>query len=119
MTKKFELDLNQIIDEMSDIKSRQDYLDWVVRWKAEYAALTVAIRATKLARKPYLYTYRDKGDTESKTRVWINDNPTFDLGAAWHREVLRDQATTMLAARQSAKAMGIARKMAERENAAA
>lgn len=117
MTK--EHDLNSLIDLMTTIDGRQSYLDWVAQWKAEYARLIVAIRETKAARKPYLYAYRAKGDTEAQKRTRIGDNPTYSTGAAWHRDVLREQAETMLGLRSSTKAMGIARKMAERENAAA
>jgi len=123
MTKYATLSTDDFIAVADSIKDRQDYMAWVAQWKAIYKALIVQIRSAKANRKPFLYAYRGRGETNrivtQPKRTQIGPNPTYSPDAAAARRYLREEADMLMQVRAATKAMGIARKLAERENEAA
>lgn len=64
-------------------KGRDEYLDWVAKWKAEYKRLSEDIRKLKVMRK--------------------ESGPCYDSDATWVKDVLRSHAYYMLVTRSDAK----------------
>jgi len=83
--------------------TRTEYLVWVQNWKTEYKALSAQIRTAKTQRKENLWSYRAKGDTSSKKRTVVGENPNYNPRAASAAQYLSKQATAMLELRAEAK----------------
>jgi hypothetical protein len=98
------------------VKTRADYLAWVQEWRVRYAALAHEIRTLKAARSPFTYAYRGRDESnELPKRTKIGENVSYDPSANNVRMFRREEADMLMQARSQAKAMGIARMMAERE----
>lgn len=77
-------------------KTREEYLKYRKEWKEKYGALSRDIREMKNQRKQFKWEYRAKGDTTSKRRIKIGDNPNYDSSAGWRVFDLKYTATIML-----------------------
>ena len=77
-------------------KTREEYLSYRKEWKEKYGALSQDIRDLKNKRKQFKWQYRTKGDTTSKRRIKIGENPNYDSSAGWQVFDLKYAATAML-----------------------
>jgi len=77
-------------------KTREEYLAYRAAWKANYKALSKDIRNLKNQRKEYIWEYRAKGDTASKRRTKIGNNPNYNASAGYDVFELKYSATAML-----------------------
>jgi len=76
--------------------TREEYLAYRAEWKANYKKLSADIRLMKNNRKKFKWEHRIKGDTISKRRTKIGENPNYDVYATWRVFDLKRTATTML-----------------------
>lgn len=90
--------INQKMTDYTECQSKQQYLDWVAKWKVQYNTLSHAIRKLKSMRK--------------------TTGNCYDPDAEWIKAMLRDRASFMLALRHEAKAWSIQQKNAKTDVAA-
>jgi len=83
---------------------RAEYLQWVTEWKQHYADLSTTIRAMWVSRKPYIYSYRPKGDDTTKRRIGRKPNPVYAGQVVYALVGLTTMANKMLRIRTHAKA---------------
>lgn len=81
---------------MTTFTTREEYLAYRADWKKRYKTLSKNIRDLKNKRKKFKWEYRAKGDTVSKRRIKIGENPNYDLTAGWRAVNLKGDATAML-----------------------
>lgn len=81
---------------MTRFKTKDEYLAYRTEWKEKYKELSKDIREMKNQRKQFKWKYRAKGDTGSKRRIKIGDNPNYDSSAGWKAWELKYVATIML-----------------------
>lgn len=77
-------------------KTREEYLAYRATWKGKYKDLSKDIRELKNQRKRFKWEYRAKGDTASKRRTKVGENPNYDSSAGWRVFELKYVATSML-----------------------
>lgn len=112
-------EFNKFLEEgRAQVSSKEEYIDWKLRWGSLYKEISEAIRQLKSMRKQYRYEYRETGDRMSKRRVVIGDNPNHDSGAEWIRSDFSSMAKRMMQAREMAKEVSIKNKKANFEAAA-
>lgn len=107
------------IEDGVNMETREEYLDWVAKWKETYRNLSRDIALVKNMRKPYRYQYRDPKDTESKRRTKIGDNPNYQGGwePDFRLQLMKYTAFRMLRVRQEAKEASSVRRAAQKEAA--
>lgn len=96
--------------------TREAYLVWVARWKADYRELTDLIRSVKGTRKQFRYAYRTPQPMATeKRRTKIGENPNFiGGGSTILLNAARAYARRMMAARAAAKAASAEHKKAQK-----
>ena len=112
ITKKYNADYYAFLSQGQEVKTKGEYLAWVVEWKAKYRELTNDIRAIKGMRKVNTYAYRAKGDDTTKRRTIVGLNNKYEERSQWIRVSMKDIANNALEARANAK-VAAGKRMAE------
>lgn len=88
----------------TDFTTIAGYREFRKEWKISYKKLSQEIRDSKRQRKYFKWEYRSNNDTMLPRKIKIGFNPDFSYDAAYHVQVLRYQARSMMKILDDAKA---------------